>query len=313
MGKKSKKKKKNLKAKQTQPVQESISTSPLIEDVLQQGVDTEAQAAQLIPAKMKSKQFEQELEKLEVELVKLQEWIKYKGLKVVIIFEGRDSAGKGGVIKRITNRLSPRVVRTVALPAPTDREKTQYYLQRYIPHLPAAGEMVLFDRSWYNRAGVEPVMGFCSAEEYEEFLSICPGFEHTLVDAGIILIKYYLDIDQEVQEKRFRERRDDERKIWKLSPMDMESRKRWDDYTRARDIMFERTSTPFSPWFVVDSNQQRSARLNCITHLLSMIPYEDVPEEEVKFPDYKKGKDAKLPALPYVYQVPQVYPKVEAL
>jgi polyphosphate kinase 2 len=255
------------------------------------------------------KKFEKELAKLEVELVKLQEWIKQKGLKVVVIFEGRDTAGKGGIIKRITNRLSPRVVRVVALPAPTEREKTQYYLQRYIPHLPAAGEMVLFDRSWYNRAGVEPVMGFCTAVQYEGFLEVCPGFERTLVGSGIILIKYWLDIDEDIQEKRFQERLHDPVKGWKLSPMDLKARDRWDEYTQARDIMLERTSTEYAPWYVVDSNSQRLGRLNCIGHLLSMIPYEDLLGEPAEFPPRKKGKAAAIPNLPHVEQVPQIYPR----
>ena len=259
-------------------------------------------------AKMSRKEAERELARLEVELVKLQEWIKYKGLKVVVIFEGRDTAGKGGTIKRIVNRLSPRVVRVVALPAPTEREKTQYYLQRYIPHLPAAGEMVLFDRSWYNRAGVEPVMGFCTPEEHEDFLRICPGFERTLVDSGIILIKYYLDINQETQEKRFQERRTDPRKKWKLSPMDLKARSRWDEYSEARDTMFARTSSEHAPWYVVDANRQRTARLNCIAHLLSLIPYEDVPREAVEFPPREVGRDAPIPDLAHVHVVPQVYP-----
>jgi polyphosphate kinase 2 len=260
------------------------------------------------PIKMSRKAAERELARLEVELVKLQEWIRYKGLKVVVIFEGRDTAGKGGTIKRIVNRLAPRVVRVVALPAPTDREKTQFYLQRYITHLPAAGEMVLFDRSWYNRAGVEPVMGFCTDQEYEDFMNVCPGFEQTLVHSGIILIKYWLDIDQKSQEKRFQERRTDERKTWKLSPMDLKARSRWDEYTKVRDVMLERTSTEYAPWYVVDANRQRTARLNCIAHLLSLIPYEDVPKEPIEFPPRKKGKDAPIPDLPHVKVVPQVYP-----
>jgi polyphosphate kinase 2 len=242
-------------------------------------------------------------------LVKLQEWIRYKGLKVVVIFEGRDTAGKGGTIKRIVNRLAPRVVRVVALPAPTEREKTQFYLQRYITHLPAAGEMVLFDRSWYNRAGVEPVMGFCTDQEYEDFLNICPGFELTLVHSGIILIKYWLDINQDSQEKRFQERRFDERKTWKLSPMDLKARSRWDEYTAARNAMLERTSTEYAPWYVVDANRQRTARLNCIAHLLSLITYKEVPKEPIEFPPRKKGKDAPIPCLPHVKIVPLVYPR----
>ena len=258
--------------------------------------------------KMKRKEYEEELAKLEIELVKLMEWIKHKGLKVVVIFEGRDTAGKGGIIKRITNRLSPRVVRVVALPTPTEREKTQYYLQRYIPHLPAAGEMVLFDRSWYNRLGVERVMGFCTEEEHAMFLRICPGFEQTLVESGIILIKYWLEIQQEVQEKRFRERRVDERKTWKLSPIDLKARNRWDEYSQARDTMFEHTSTEVAPWYIVDSNIQRHARLNCITHLLSLIPYKDITTDLVEFPPREQGKNTEVPELPHVKFVPSVYP-----
>jgi polyphosphate kinase 2 len=257
---------------------------------------------------MSREEIEGELERLEEELVKLQWWVKQQGLKVVVIFEGRDTAGKGGVIKRITNRLSPRVVRVVALPAPTEREKTQYYLQRYIPHLPAAGEMVLFDRSWYNRLGVERVMGFCTEEEYQQFLNVCPVFERTLIDSGIILIKYWLEITQETQEKRFQERRDDVRKTWKLSPMDIESRSRWDDYSQARDIIFEHTSTDYAPWYIVDANQQRYARLNCIAHLLSQFDYQDVEVETMKLPRRKKGKKAPIPALPNVKIIPQKYP-----
>jgi polyphosphate kinase 2 len=259
------------------------------------------------PVKLGRKAYDEELAKLEVDLVKLQEWIKHAGLKVVVVFEGRDTAGKGGTIKRITNRLSPRVVRVAALPTPTEREKTQYYLQRYIAHLPAAGEMVLFDRSWYNRAGVERVMGFCSDKEYEDFMLICPGFERTLVETGIILVKYWLDISQEAQEKRFQERRVDPRRRWKLSPMDLEARNRWDEYTQARDVMFARTSTEYAPWYVIDANVQRMARLNCIKHLLSVIPYEDVLPEEPRFPERKPGHPAPIPDLPHVAQVPNAY------
>ena len=221
--------------------------------------------------KMKRKAYERELARLEVELVKLQEWIKAHGLRVVVVFEGRDSAGKGGVIKRMTRRLSPRVVKVVALPAPTEREKSQYYLQRYAPHLPAAGEMVLFDRSWYNRLGVERVMGFCTDDEYQRFLVQCPGFEQSLVDDGIILIKYWLDITAETQEARFRKRATDPRRQWKLSPMDIESWNRWVDYSRAFDVMIEHTDTAWAPWNIVDANIKRHARLNVIRHLLDQI------------------------------------------
>jgi polyphosphate kinase 2 len=260
------------------------------------------------PQRMKRKVFEAELEKLEYELVKLQEWVKQKGLKVVVIFEGRDTAGKGGVIKRITERLSPRVVRLVALPTPTDREKTQYYLQRYIPHLPAAGEMVLFDRSWYNRAGVERVMGFCTDAQYRAFFEVCPGFERTLVGSGITLVKYWLDIDQHSQEERFQERLTDPRRRWKLSPMDTEARARWDDYTKARNIMLERTSTEWAPWYVVDARDQRAARLNLISHLLNQIPYQDLLKDTPTLPKRKWGTDSPIPELPHVIHVPPRFP-----
>ncbi len=223
------------------------------------------------PDRIGREAYEEELARLEIELVKLQGFIKAKGLKVVVLFEGRDSAGKGGTIKRITYRLNPRVARVVALGTPTEREKTQWYYQRYLPHLPAAGEMVLFDRSWYNRAGVERVMEFCSDDEYWSFLQTTPGFENALIDSGIILIKYWLDITAETQERRFRQRIKDPRKRWKLSPMDLQSRARWVDYSRARDVMFAYTSTDASPWNVVDANIKRHARLNVIRHLLSSI------------------------------------------
>jgi polyphosphate kinase 2 len=252
------------------------------------------------PEPMKRKAFEEALGELEFELVKLQEWIKQRGLKVVVIFEGRDTAGKGGVIKRITNRLSPRVVRVVALGTPTEREKTQLYVQRYIPHLPAAGEMVLFDRSWYNRAGVERVMGFCTEEQYQGFLDICPGYERVLTLSGIVLIKYWLDIDQASQEERFQERLKDPRRRWKLSPMDVEARRKWDDYTVARDAMLERTATEWAPWFVVDSRDQRAARIAIIRHLLSRIPYEDLLKDQPTLPARGKGRDVPVPELPNV-------------
>ena len=248
------------------------------------------------PVKMKRKAYEKELARLEVELVKLQEWIKSEGLRVVVIFEGRDSAGKGGVIKRITNRTSPRVIRTVALPAPSDREKTQLYLQRYIPHLPAAGEMVLFDRSWYNRLGVERVMGFCTDEEYDIFLHRCPEFEHMLVHDGVILIKYWLHITDDEQEQRFRSRIDDPRKQWKLSPMDVASWDKWVDYSRARDEMLRYTDTEWAPWNIVDANIKRNARLNVIRHLLDQIPYEDLPGPDVDLPDRPPVGDYRVPA-----------------
>ncbi len=245
--------------------------------------------------KLKRKAYESELARLEAELVRLQEWIKAEGLRIVVVFEGRDSAGKGGTIKRITNRTSPRVFRTVALPAPTDREKTELYLQRYMSHLPAAGEMVLFDRSWYNRLGVERVMGFCTDEEYHRFLQICPGFEHALVDDGIILIKYWLHITDEEQERRFRSRIDDPRKVWKLSPMDIASWDKWVDYSRARDEMLRHTDTEWAPWHIVDANIKRNARLNVIRHLLDQIPYEDITRPPVDLPPRPDKGDYVLP------------------
>ena len=253
---------------------------------------------------MKRKAFEAALRELEFELVKFQEWIKQRGLKVVVVFEGRDTAGKGGVIKRITGRLSPRMVRVVALSTPTERERTQYYLQRYVPHLPAAGEMVLFDRSWYNRAGVEHVMGFCTEEQYEAFLQVVPGYERTLIASGIVLVKYWLDIDQASQEERFQERLRDPRRRWKLSPMDVEARRKWDEYTRARDVMLARTASEWAPWFVVDSRDQRAARIAIIRHLLSQIPYEDLLTDQPTLPPRRKGHDAAVPVLPNVIPVP---------
>ena len=233
---------------------------------------------------MSRKEFDKEMKKLQYELVKLQEWVKVSGAKICVMFEGRDTAGKGGVIRRITERVSPRVFRVVALSAPTEREKSQMYFQRYMPHLPAAGEVVLFDRSWYNRAGVERVMGFATQEQVENFLKFTPVVERAIIDSGIILIKYWLEVDMEEQAKRFQERNEDYRKIWKLSPMDLQAQARWYDYSRARDAMFAATDTPECPWYVVPSNDQRRARLNCITHFLSLIPYEEVPREPIKFP-----------------------------
>jgi polyphosphate kinase 2 len=235
--------------------------------------------------KAKKKQYLHELKKLQIELVKLQEWVKYSGARVVVVFEGRDAAGKGGVIKRLTERVSPRVFRVVALPAPTEREKTQVYFQRYIAHLPAAGEVVVHDRSWYNRAGVERVMGFTTPEQVEAFLRQTPNFERSLIDDGIILIKYWLEVSMEEQTRRFEDRIHDGRKIWKLSPMDLESHRRWYDYSRARDAMFAATDTSWSPWHVVHSENKMKARLNCISHFLSLIPYEEIPREPVVLPD----------------------------
>ena len=228
--------------------------------------------------------YERELRKLQIELVKLQLWIKERGLKVVVIFEGRDAAGKGGTIKRLTETLNPRIVRVVALPVPTEKEKTQWYFQRYVEHLPAAGEMVVFDRSWYNRAGVERVMGFCTPEEVEEFFRSVPEFEKMLIRSGIILIKYWFSVSDEEQEKRFQQRMDDITRRWKLSPMDLESRRRWVEYSRAKDDMFRYTDTKQSPWYVVQADDKKRARLNCISHLLSLIPYEDLTPPKMELP-----------------------------
>ena len=259
-------------------------------------------------SKMSYEKYVAELEKLEVELVKLQGWIKHNGLKVVVIFEGRDAAGKGGVIKRITRRLSPRVVRVVALPAPTEKEKTQFYFQRYVKQLPSGGEMVLFDRSWYNRAVVEPVMGFCTDDEYEAFMKLVSGFEQALIDSGTILIKYWLNIDDDTQEKRFQQRIQDPRRRRKLSPMDLKARSKWVDYSKARDAMLARTHTEWAPWYIVYANIKRHARLNLISHLLSMIPYKDLTPAPIKLPARQKAKGYKPPDLSQYKMVPAIYP-----
>jgi len=234
------------------------------------------------PEKLSKKFYEAELARLQGELVKLQYWVRQKGLKIVVVFEGRDAAGKGGVIKRITERVSPRVFRVVALPAPTEREKTQLYLQRYVTHFPAAGEVVLFDRSWYNRAGVERVMGFCTDDEYQRFLRMAPVFERSLPDNDILLVKYWFDVSMDEQERRFRDRINDPRKVWKLSPMDVESFNRWYEYSRARDVMLAATDTGHAPWYIVPSDDKKRARLNCISHLLSLVPYKDLKRDKVK-------------------------------
>ena len=259
--------------------------------------------------RMPRKRYDSELARLEVELVKLQGWIRDQGLKVAVIFEGRDSAGKGGVIKRITARTSPRVVRVVALRAPTEREKSAWYFQRYVPHLPAGGEMVLFDRSWYNRAGVERVMGFCTDDVYDEFMETVNGFEVALIRSGVILLKYWLDIADETQEERFQERISDPRKRWKLSPMDLEARSRWVDYSKARDAMLQQTSTDFAPWYIVDANIKRHARLNVITHLLDQIPYKDRTPRKLKLPPRQKAKGYQPPDYSGFDFVPAVWPK----
>lgn len=260
------------------------------------------------PKKIDKQFYEQELFRLQLELVKLQEWIKQKGLKVVVIFEGRDAAGKGGVIKRITQQLNPRICRVVALPAPTERQTSQWYFQRYVPHLPAAGEMALFDRSWYNRAGVERVMGFCTDEEHRDFLRSCPEFERMLVRSGIILIKYWFSVSDAEQEKRFQSRINEPHKRWKLSPMDLESRSRWVEYSKAKDINFAHTDIKQAPWFVVNSDIKKHARLNCISHLLSMIPYEDLTPEPITLPQRKDHQGYVRPPMSDQTFVPEIYP-----
>ena len=249
------------------------------------------------PEKMKNKDYEREMFKLQTELVKLQEWAKATGARVVILFEGRDAAGKGGIIKRIAERTSPRVFRVVALPAPTERQKSQVYLQRYIEHLPAGGEIVIFDRSWYNRAGVEHVMGFCSKDLYMKFLKNCPNFEISLVNDGIILLKYWLEVNEKEQHKRFLARIGDTSKRWKLSPMDLESHRRWYDYSRARDAMLAATDIPQAPWYIVPSDDKKRARLNCIADILSRIPYEEIPYKPPKLPPRQKPHGYEEPKL----------------
>jgi polyphosphate kinase 2 len=254
-----------------------------------------------LDAKLKRKLYERELAKMHAELVKLQLWVVENGLKVCVVFEGRDGAGKGGVIKAITDRVSPRIFRVVALPAPTEREKSQMYLQRYMRHLPAAGEIVIFDRSWYNRAGVERIMGFCSMEAVKRFLAITPEVEKAFTESGIILLKYWLEVSQEEQQRRLEARINDGRKIWKLSPMDVKSYQHWYDYSRARDEMFAATDSSWAPWFVVRSDDKKRARLNVISHLLSKIPYEDPPPDKMKLPKRQKADGYKDPDYPYKY------------
>ncbi|HYQ56121.1 MAG TPA: polyphosphate kinase 2 [Draconibacterium sp.] len=257
--------------------------------------------------KLSKKFYEKELNRLQVELVRLQEWIKFKGLKVVVIFEGRDAAGKGGTIKRIIQTLNPRICRVVALGTPTEREKTQWYFQRYTPHLPAAGEMVLFDRSWYNRAGVEKVMGFCTNDEYWEFLRSCPNFERMLIRSGIILIKYWFSVSQDEQEKRFRARLNEPTKRWKLSPMDIKSMEKFEAYSKAKDEMFAYTDTKISPWYMVDADNKKRARLNCIHHLLSSIPYKELEQKPIELPERQEKKGYVRPPLEEMTYVPEVY------
>jgi polyphosphate kinase 2 len=257
-----------------------VAPEPKIEKKLRLGADCD---------------YDKELRRLQVQLVQFQEWVRHKGLRVVVLFEGRDAAGKGGAVKRITESLNPRVCRVVALAAPTEREKTQWYFQRYVAHLPAAGEIVLFDRSWYNRAGVERVMGFCTEAEYLEFLHSCPQFERMLVRSGIILIKYWFSVSDEEQERRFQARLKDPAKRWKLSPMDLESRSRWIEYSRAKDEMFAHTDIKQAPWYVVNADNKKSARLNVIRHLLSMAPYEDLTPEPIKLPPLDRRKYVRPP------------------
>jgi len=254
-------------------------------------VDKEKAKSSSAAAKLKRKEYDEKLAKLHVELVSLQEWVKKTGAKICILFEGRDGAGKGGTIKAITERVSPRVFRVIALPAPTEREKSQMYVQRYLPHMPAAGEIVIFDRSWYNRAGVERVMGFCTEEQVKKFLLVAPAFEKLMIESGITLIKYWLEVSPEEQTRRLEARIHDGRKIWKLSPMDLKSYSRWFDYSRARDDMFQATDTPWAPWYLAHSDDKKRARLNIITHMLSLIPYKGVRRDKIKLPKRQKRGD----------------------
>ena len=258
--------------------------------------------------KIPASAYEKELIRLQIELVKMVEWIRRRRLKVVVVFEGRDAAGKGGVIKRITQHLSPRICRVAALPAPTERERTQWYFQRYVPHLPAAGEMVLFDRSWYNRAGVERVMGFCTEEEHREFLRSCPEFERMLMRSGIQLVKYWFSVSDEEQERRFRSRIELPHKRWKLSPMDLESRRRWIEYSKAKDEMFAHTDIDQAPWYVVDADVKRRARLNCIRHLLGLVPHEDLTPEPIALPRRTEAGEYVRPPITDQTFVPDEYP-----
>jgi polyphosphate kinase 2 len=260
----------------------------------------------LIKPKLGRKEYEQELRKLQTKLVEMQEWVRAERARIVVVFEGRDAAGKGGVIHRIMERVSPRVFRHLALPAPTDREKTQLFVQRYIKEMPAAGEIVIFDRSWYNRALVEHVMGFCTDKQYDDFLRMCPAFEALLKNNGIILVKYWFEVSEKIQHKRFLRRIEDPMRRWKLSPMDLESHRRWYDYSRARDAMFTATDTPQSPWYVVQTDDKERARLNCISHLLSVVPWRKIPMEKVKLPGRQKPKGYREPEWNYRW-IPQKY------
>ena len=281
-----------------------MSPDPSVDLLGTAGSDAPAAEAR---KKIKAKDYERELARLQEELVRLQRWIRHKGLKVVVIFEGRDAAGKGGVIKRITERLNPRVARVVALGTPSDREKTEWWFQRYVAELPAAGEMVLFDRSWYNRGLVEPVMGFCTEEEYREFLRSCPEFERMLVRSGIILIKYWFSVSDAEQERRFQSRISDPVRRWKLSAMDLEGRARWVDFSKAKDTLFAHTDIKQAPWYVVNADSKKAARLNCISHLLSQVPYEPVPWEEVEVPERQQRVGYVRPPMSDQTFVPEIY------
>ncbi|MFM7087211.1 MAG: polyphosphate kinase 2 [Cyanobium sp.] len=281
------------------PDNDHYSPSPILDDF--------ALASEGRPPKLEWKLYETELARLQVELVKMQYWIKHVGYRLILLFEGRDAAGKGGTIKRITEPLNPRGCKVVALGTPSDQQKSQWYFQRYVEHFPSAGEIVLFDRSWYNRAGVEKVMGFCSPAQVEEFMLSCPEFERMLVRSGITLIKYWFSVSDEEQEARFRSRIQDPARRWKLSAMDLESRDRWVDFSRAKDDMFARTNIPEAPWFTVDADDKRRARLNCIRHLLSKIPYEDMTPEPIKLPPRRSGGDYQRPPINEQFFVPNHY------
>ena len=307
MSKKNKEKEKKNSKDEIREDNGKTNPSATAEVVTKTAEKFEPEGTELEKHKLKGKFYNKELARLQIELVKLQEWVKFKGLKVVAIFEGRDAAGKGGTIKRITESLNPRICKVVALPAPTEREKTQWYFQRYVAHLPATGEIVLFDRSWYNRAGVERVMGFCTEEEYREFLRSCPEFERMLIRSGIILIKYWFSVSDEEQERRFQARINDPTKRWKLSPMDMESRSRWVEYSRAKDEMFKYTDIKQAPWYVVNSDDKKRARLNCISHLLSIIPYEDLTPEPIDLPPRQNDIGYVRPPISDQTFVPEKY------
>jgi polyphosphate kinase 2 len=290
-------------AEEVQPKTEDAEQHPILDRYHADDQPGETPEKQKIPRKA----YEKELAHLQIELIKLQEWVKSQGLKVVVLFEGRDAAGKGGVIKRISESLNPRICRVEALGVPTEREKTQWYFQRYVPYLPAAGEMVLFDRSWYNRALVERVMGFCTEAEYQEFLRSCPDFERMLVRSGIILIKYWFSVSDEEQERRFQQRSQDPSRRWKLSPMDISSRDKWEDFSQAKDRMFDYTDIKQAPWYVVNSDDKKRARLNCIHHILSMVPYEDILPDPIELPPRHKSRGYIRPPIDEQTFVPEEY------